>query len=863
MNRFKKSTDIWYVQTTVAGFIENGNFLCPNCGSSSKLSRIPSKPGTYKITCYKCKHQIFHKIQKQDEDSPTPSTVKIIEKPEVKEKPPVFETPKNNFEESKADFPTPPPQDPFEEFEISRKEAIEKKAAKEMPLFEIKKIVVKDPPTGIGKTDSDLWQYLPPFFRNKYLLAFFFLIFFVSIFVGVPLVAKYKEAKEELVELLPELGKNKPSVILDKDGAMISEIYQKKTGSTKLNEYPHKLIEIILNVEDRNFYNHNGIDFLALTRAFYKNITSFRYIQGASTITQQLSRILINDRRKSIIRKFKEAMVALSLETKLSKDEILEAYMNNVYLGHGAFGFDNAAKFYFDKEIKDLNTMEMVLLSSLASNPNVYSPFKNVKGSKKRFTIILKTLIKRNIISSEYDFKIASFYDNLKQPAHSTVFAARYDIAPYVTEHVREILKSVDPNIYDEGGYTVETTIQKEAQEFLPELVKEYLTDLKNKKRVRKIKVKEGGKIPADQVELQTAIIGLDPSTGEILFMHGGEEFKQKNQFNRAIQMKRQTGSAIKPILYSAAVDLGMIFPSTRMLDAPIVFRNSKGAILWSPDNFGQLYEGEISVREALVKSKNTIAVQIGEQLGLGNMEKYFTKYFFPDQQEKQKRYRNDLSISLGSLEISPLEMASAYSAFANDGVIKRPFLIKKIINSRGKTVYQSLDRDEFNLRVPFERRVIQSDTSAVMVSLMKGSANASGVRSSGKIGDIIGKTGTTNDYIDAWFVGAKPRLSLAVWVGYDEASFGMGGRGMGATIAAPLWGKVTKNLLDKKLLKEEKFHFSKNPTWHTICRESGHLAGDSCPDKGKEIFPKDKKPPVCKLPHNYTEKDVLKNLFP
>jgi penicillin-binding protein 1A len=857
------------VITTVSA-IENGNFLCPNCGSNSKLSRIPTKPGTYKITCYKCKQQVYHKIPKPNEsnsveevlpvvENKTPKFHQAIETPNPKE---TIIQPKNTFEQPKAQF-VQPKKDLFEEFTITNKEAIEKKAAKEMPLFEIKKVVIKKTEEG-EKVESSYLQYLPPFFRNKFLIISFFMLFFLVVFLGVPLVAKYKEAKEELVELLPELGKNQPSVILDRDGVLISEIYQKKTGSTKINEFPDKLKEIILSVEDRDFYFHSGIDFIALGRAMYKNIVNLRYIQGASTITQQLSRILINDRRKSIFRKFKEGLIAIALENRLSKDEIFEAYLNQVYLGHGAFGFENASKYYFEKDLKKLNTLEMVLLSSIASNPNVYSPFKNKKESKKRFKIILHSLIKRNIINAEYEFKADQFFENLKQPPYNTVFASRYDSAPYVTEHIREFLKTIDPNIYDIGGYTVETTIAKEAQEFLPTLIKEHIADLKIRKKVRKVKVKDGGKTPIESIELQAAVVGLDPSNGEILFLHGGGDvFHSNNQFNRAIQMKRQTGSAIKPILYSAAIDLGIIFPSTRMLDAPIVFRNSKGAVLWSPDNFGQVYEGEMSVRDALAKSKNTIAVQIGEQIGLNNMEKYYTKYFFPDPTEKQKRYRNDLSISLGSLEISPLEMASAYSAFANDGVIRRPYMIKRILNARGKTVYLSQDRDEFNLKVPEERRVIQPDTAEIMVSLMKGSANASGVKSVGKIGEVIGKTGTTNDYVDAWFVGAKPKLSMAVWIGYDESAYGMGSSGMGATLAAPLWGKITKKLLEQHIATEEKFTFSKRASWHTICKESGHIAGDLCTETGQELFLRDKKPPVCRITHGYNEKDVLKNLFP
>ena len=816
--------------------VENGQFTCPKCGSKSKLSRNPTITGIYKITCYKCKHQVLYKFETPKVENVVYSHVNSQPIPEVSNETP-SEKPK--ILESETTVPE----------------------EKKVPFFEVKKI----PVTPSVEQKTKFLEYLPPFLRNKFLIFGIFFIFLFSIFILIPFFGMYNETKAELPELLLELGKNKPSKILDRNGKIISEIFQKKTSSLKLNQYPSKLIDIILAVEDKDFYSHSGIDYLALLRAVYKNITNLSYSQGASTITQQLARILIKDRRKSLERKFREALVAFALESKLSKDKILEAYMNQVYLGHGAFGFEIGANYYFEKSAKDLGVLEMVLLVSLTSNPNKYSPFKNRNLSIKRVKTIVESLIKKQIISPSYQGQVDLFFEQLKTPAYNTVFGSRYDAAPYVTEHVREILKSIDPNIYEVGGYTVETTLFKSIQSWLPEIVKEHIESLKKSKKVKKVKVKPKAKVSPEEVELQAAVIGLDPSTGAVLFMHGGgENFHSGNQFNRAIQMRRQTGSAIKPILYSAAIDMGAIFPSTRMLDAPIVFRGSRGQVLWSPDNFGQVYEGEMTIREALAKSKNTIAVQIGEQLGLSNIEKYYSKYFFVDPIEKQKRFRADLSITLGSLEISPLEMASAYSNFANDGIIKRPYLITRILDSKGKVIYKYTQRDEFNLKVPEERRVIQSDTAEVMVSLMKGSANSSGIRTHGYTGsEVIGKTGTTNDHVDAWFVGAKPRMSTAIWIGYDEGAYGMGSGAMGASVAAPLWVKITKRIEQEKIIPEEKFTFSKRATWANICKESGHLVGPECTNITTEIFLKDKKPPVCKITHGYQEKELLKNLFP
>lgn len=827
---------------------ETGAFTCPNCNSKSKVSKIPAIPGVYKITCYKCKHQVVHKV------NPPPE-------PENRE----FFSPKQG---------TSPPasKELFEN--IPKVPNFQSTKAIEKPFLEVHKVPIQpkktNPESNPGRTtreESDtIFYYLPPFFQSKWLFAFLFLLFFLFVALGIPLLEAYRETESKLDELLLELGKNKPSLILDSEGQKIAEIYQKKIGSTKLAEYPQLLIDIILNVEDRSFYDHGGIDFFALVRAGIKNATTMKYTQGASTITQQLSRILLKDRRKSMSRKYREALVAYALEGRWDKDKILEAYLNQVYLGHGAFGLDNASGYYFQKKVSELkDPMEMILLASLASAPHKFSPFKNREVSKKRVKILTAMLVSRKVVPDDLITRVDSFFSGLKEPQHATVFGGRFDSAPYVTEHVRQVLKSIDPdiNIYDVGGYRVETTLSKKAQEIIPEETYSHLLEMKTLKKIKKIKVKESGSKEFEG-DIQTAVIGLNPITGAILFMHGGAEgFKTEDQFNRAVQMKRQTGSAIKPILYSAGIDMGKIYPSMRMLDTPLVFRNAKGNIEWSPDNFGQVYEGEISIRDALAKSKNTIAVQIADTLGLNELERYYSNYFFNDPEEKRKRFRKDLSISLGSLEISPLEMASAFSNFANDGIIRRPHLVKNIYSSDGRIIYSSDDRDEFNLKMPRERRVISPDAAEIMVSLMRGSANASGIRGTGYKGELAGKTGTTNDHIDAWFVGVKPTLSMAIWIGYDDPSYGMGSSGMGAELAAPLWGKIALRLQEKNLISEESFKFSKHPVSHTICRTTGLLANQDCPDKRTELFLSEKKPGYCRFNHFPEPKDIIQSIEP
>jgi penicillin-binding protein 1A len=679
--------------------------------------------------------------------------------------------------------------------------------------------------------------------------------------------------KSELPEILGSLSKGKPTKILDRNGQVVSEIFQKRTSTLQLSDYPDSLITALLNVEDRNFYSHGGIDYVALLRAVFQNIIHLRYKQGASTITQQLARILIDDRTKTLTRKWKELVLALTLEAYLSKDEILEYYMNHVYLGHGAFGFGEAVKFYFNKNPRDLNRTEAILLATLPSAPNRNSPLKNPAQSRIRLDYILETFKKRGVIQDIPKEEITRIFTEFqKRSPNETVYGNRQDLAPYVTEHVRLLLKKFGNgrDIYEEGGYIVETTINKGLQEQVSNLVQLHLQKILKSGQVRKTsvaknQVRETSEVVAMKsllqnaslamqlfsgtfyeesdsgvdLGLQAAIIAIDPKTGEVLCMHGGNEFKSNNQFNRSIQMRRQTGSSIKPILFASAINAGKISTGDRILDAPLIFRGTEGMPNWTPDNLGKTYDGEISLRYALVKSKNTAAVQIAEKLGYNQLDAYFAQFFFPDPEEKKKRFRNDLSLALGSLELSPLEMASAYSAFLNEGKITRPFLVRKIIDPSGNLVYSSGNHDEFDLKVPTERTVIKQDTSEVILSLLKDSGRSSGVYSSGYKGILAGKTGTTNENKDAWFVGLRPGISMAIWVGYDNPRYGMGSGGLGGTAAAPLWGEIMKQADSGKHLPVEPFPSPVFALPGRICFSQKTTCTD-CPSEDQEWFTQD-----------------------
>ncbi|MBE8401710.1 transglycosylase domain-containing protein [Leptospira borgpetersenii] len=905
--------------------LRSSRFLCPECETTSRLPEGVPTGSIFRLTCYQCGHKALVKMEvpthiksifPSDEILPHPEQPKDVGTPH-------FQAPSHTGFESTGlgipekiwgfvsqfqihlnekirkliqkfrNIPKGQKSDPFSSttdnpFLQRKKISFEKK-----PFFIVRREIedngqprIKTLAERLREQIGDRRFQLP----NVVLLSAgviisLLLVGMILFWVGVI------TRESELKEMISLFYNHQPSVIYDRDGKKVSEIFAKKTSNLEWDAYPENLKKIVLLVEDRKFFSHSGINYMSVLRAAFVNIASFRFKQGASTITQQLARILLDDREKSLVRKIKEAQLAFALEYTYEKKQILLYYLNNVYLGHGAFGFASAAEFYFRKTPSELDTEEMIVLASLASAPNRFSPLKNPDLSRQRVNAIVHSFQKQEILKENPKPKLDEIYlaFHMRSPGE-TVFGNRKDDSPYVTEHVRKFLNSLypDSNIYETGGFSIHTTIAEPVQAELSKIVKNYLDNIQKSGLVRKTKLTDnknssetavfrkyvqdispalelfidtdsfGGK---SESGLQVALVAVDPATGEILLMHGGSEFKADNQLDRTTAMKRQTGSSIKPILYSAAIETELISASSRILDAPLIYRNQTGN--WMPENIGNQYDGDISVRHALAKSKNTAAVQIAEKLGISKIQDFFQKYFFPDPKVLQSRFRGDLSLALGSLEISPLEMALAYSAFANDGTIKRPYLIQKITDRSGKIVYERKSTDEFGLKVPEERKVLSSQVAEIMIDLLHGSANSAGVRSTGYRGEVAGKTGTTNDNRDNWFVGVKPGMSMAIWLGYDDPSYGLGSSALGGTVAAPLWGSVAKTF-EATEDEKRKYPVTEHAISITVCEESGKLPGPSCKHPRKELFKNGTVPSeICPLNHGTdVKREVLRNVF-
>ncbi|MCS7204439.1 MAG: transglycosylase domain-containing protein [Leptospiraceae bacterium] len=693
---------------------------------------------------------------------------------------------------------------------------------------------------------------------KKTLVLFFLGIFFVSI--GIVFISG-SMLFFSVDDYLLQIHESQSNVIYDRNGKVLSELFTIKTSTLKWHEVPKDFIEILLFVEDEDFFYHVGIDFSALFRAMYHNLISMRFVQGGSTITQQLARILLGEREKTVTRKLKEAFFALELERRFTKEEILLLYINQVYLGHGAYGFQNASRFYFQKDLENLNFTEKLALASLPSRPEFYSPLRNFQQLEEKMDTIFQRMRKEKfpyaISEEQYRAQKLTLRKILNRSPMETVFGTRDDHAPYVSEWVRTKIKSLLGEKYEfSGGLKVYTTIDGNLQIIVSRETKSHIEELR---KYHPYKVSEddvntyllkyylqsalggmflGLPIPTiPQKELQAALIGMNPRTGEILFMQGGAEFSASNQFNRAIFMKRQTGSAIKPIVYSAGIEDGIFHPGTVFEDSPLYFSlNQIQNEYWLPENIDESYEGKITLREALERSRNIPALIAGQRIGIERLGVQFEKFFFHTESEFQKRFRRELAISIGIIEMSPLEMMLAYSAFANNGVIPRPYLITRIEDKNGNVIYQGKEKDEFNTNMPAEKKVLSGDVAEVMISLLKTSAKKSGVNRGGFTSRrLAGKTGTTNQYRDAWFIGVLPDLVSAIWVGFDEPKVSMN-KGTGATMAGPLFGKIIKNVKDR--YDQGDYFFDPRAVEVSICSNSGKLPNPYCQRVLKEIFP-------------------------
>lgn len=555
------------------------------------------------------------------------------------------------------------------------------------------------------------------------------------LFVGY-FVARYGHETEKLIDYRPALT----TYIYDRNGEKIANIFEKENRAfASFDEIPPQVIEALLAIEDTTFFEHYGVNIDAILRAIIKDIKAGKLVEGASTITQQLVKNTLLTREKKFSRKLKELIFSVKLEMELSKEEILERYLNAIYLGHGYYGIKTAAEGYFHKPLNRLTLKETAILVGLPKAPSFYAPTRNYELSLGRANRVISRMHTLGWIDDK------TFEEATEERPEVFDETLTQNRAPYVVDEVLRRAADLYPDIRS-GGYTITTTVDLRLQDAAgtalrnayDRIVERALMD----KDVNETQIRE----------LNGALVSIDPHTGEVLALVGGVDYT-KSAFNRATQAKRQPGSAFKPFIYQAALDLGYS-GATELVDIARTYdyETEGSEKKWQPKNYERDYKGLITLREALVHSRNLATINLVTDIGLSRMLKELSRYGF-------NQLPHDLSLALGSITLSPLELAGFYSSFAADGIQTEPFLIEKIENRN--TRYEAEAKT---------KRITSPQQAFLMTSILRdvvrrGTGRAAKVRGT----EVAGKTGTTNNSIDAWFAGYTPSVETVVWFGNDN----------------------------------------------------------------------------------------------
>ena len=655
--------------------------------------------------------------------------------------------------------------------------------------------------------------------------------------------------------------------IYSSDGKVLNELFVQKRVFVELFNIPTHMQDAVIASEDRRFYEHWGLSLRSVARAIGINILSLSYRQGFSTLTQQLARNLYKTIgfEDSILRKIKEVITAVQIERTYTKDEILEMYLNTVHFGHGTYGVEAATKRFFGKESKDLSVDESALLVGLLPSPASYSPVRHPERARKRRNTVLRLMKEQGYIthSEHAQYRAMTLESVNDEPTRG--------LAPYFTEYVRRLLEkeddALDINIYRDG-LKIYTTLDSRLQELAEKIVLDAIIKSQGKLNNRIINNQEEFELlghltiyEEDSVKMmmqgeaqlykdlrakllvQTAFVAINPKTGGIMAMIGGRP-DYHDQYNRAVQAKRQPGSVFKPFVYTTALENGYTV-SQQLLNQPVVLnvQNTDGSwVKWRPQNYGGSTGGLTTLREGLRKSLNLISVRIVQQ------------DYAPAEQVKRTAQRMGIStdiravdaIALGTSEVIPLEMVSAYAAYANKGVYSKPIAITKIEDRYGNTI-----REYY----PAQYEVLSEETAFLMTNLMQ-TVMDRGTGGSARwkynfTRPAAGKTGTTQGWSDAWFVGFTPQIAAGVWFGVDDYQVSLGKGQDGSKAALPSWAQFMRD--SHKTLELPRMNFQKpsGVIVSDICSVSKMGSRKACPIE-KELYKSGTEPSQkCRIHRN------------
>lgn len=724
---------------------------------------------------------------------------------------------------------------------------------------------------------------------KKIFLTFLFFLFFVGIACAAVAAWGYYYITRDL-PTLTSINDYKPSVVTNvfsEEGKLVGEFYRERRYPVKFNEIPAVVRNAFVAAEDASFYKHQGLDPISILRATFYNLQAGSAKQGGSTITQQVVKNLLLTPERKYKRKLKEAILAYQIEKRLSKDEIFEIYLNEIFFGNTAYGIRSAAKCYFGKELDQINLSEAALLAGLPKAPSRYSPISNLKAAKRRQRYVLNQMAEAGFISKEEAETAFKEHVEVRRATSQNIYEA-----PYYVSEVRRVFQERWPEYDLEGdGLTIYTALNIDANRFATDALRKHLkkidkqrgwrgpiglipdlnkqiferdfvqfsdkniipgeiypalvTDITKSKSQIKIdlgflestvdvskaswakryrdkegnvisaqvidKIKEGNVVEVSIVEsdkkdndkekdnekgevsfvldqtpeIEGAVVLIEPGTGKVATIIGGYSY-QRSVFNRATMSRRQPGSAFKPIIYLAAIDGFQYTPSTIVHDNPRTFK--VGDEYWTPGNFDEKFLGGITLRTALEKSRNLVSVDIVSRIGLTPIVKYARLLGI------ESPMGRNLSISLGSSEVTPLELTRAYGVFASRGILYDSVMITKIVDRAGNVIFDS-DTQRLNRA----RQVIPETSAFIMAHLMKGVVEYGTGTAAKAVGrPTAGKTGTTNECMDTWFIGYTPDWAAGVWIGFDQKK-SIGEKETGGKIAAPLWADFMKPFLDNQ----------------------------------------------------------------
>jgi penicillin-binding protein 1A len=555
----------------------------------------------------------------------------------------------------------------------------------------------------------------------------------------------------------------KGTKIYDENDALVTELHVERRIFVPLSQVPRVLQDAVIATEDRRFYYHWGVDPIGIGRAVVQNYRRGRIVEGGSTITQQLTRVLFLTPDRSLERKLKEAVLALEIERRYAKDRILEMYLNHVYFGGGAYGVEAAARTYFGKSVSEITAREAALLAGLPRAPSTYAPFEHPKAAKQRREVVLRRMVEYGALKDKEAGKLAKSDLGLIPPER------RRTTGQYFLDYVQQTLEAkYGADMVFKGGLNVYTTLDPSMQLTAEQSLRDGLKTLET----RTVKARPGE-------HPEGAIVTIEPQTGYVRAIVGGYDFF-RSEFNRAVQAKRQAGSAFKLFVYMAALEAGFT-PATRIEDAPVSYAVGPNGNAWKPENYDRKFRGLTTLQQGIEESVNVVTVKLQERVGVNRTIQMARRLGI------QSPLAPNLSLALGTSDVSLLELTSAYGTLANHGVWMPPIVIRYVTDANDRLLEEN---------VPQGREAVSPEMAYVVTSMLRGVVErGTGQAIKALNRPIAAKTGTTNDYSNAWLVGYTPRLVTGVWVGYDRPR-SLGRDETGGKLAAPIWASYMTRVL-------------------------------------------------------------------